>query len=80
MSNSVRRPPLRGVILRGKHVVGGVDLPNPSECFIEHFNQEYEAAGLRVIRADVFQEHEATSSPQPPVARPGSATASTQSF
>lgn len=65
MSNRVRRPPLRGVIVRGNHIVGGVDLPSPSECFIEHFNQEYEAAGLCVIPADAFHEHEAASSLPP---------------
>lgn len=70
MSNPIRRPPLRGMILRGNHIVGGVDLPSPSECFIQHFNQEYQAAGLRVISADAIHEHEPTSSLQPPQDNP----------
>jgi hypothetical protein len=52
MSNAIRRPPLRGVIVYGERIVGGVDLPSPCESFIEHFNQEYAAVGLRVLPAD----------------------------
>lgn len=80
MSNPVRRPPLRGVIVRGNHIVGGVDLPSPSECFIEHFNQEYEAAGLCVIPADAFHEQKAASSLQPPPGRLAGPNASIQSL
>ncbi len=78
MSNSIRRPPLRGVILHGNHVVGGVDLPSPSECFIKHFNQEYQAAGLRVIPTDVFHKDEAPTSPQLPLGRTASSNTSIQ--
>lgn len=52
MSNAVCRPPLRGVIMRGDRVVGGVDLPDPCDSFILHFNEEYAAVGLRVLPAD----------------------------
>jgi hypothetical protein len=78
MSNLIRRPPLRGVILRGNHIVGGVDLPSPIGCFIEHFNQEYQAAGLRVISADAFHEHEDTSSLQQPQGHRASSNTPTQ--
>jgi len=61
MSNAVRRAPLRGVIVLGDRVVGGVDLPSPWDSFIEHFNQEYAAVGLRVLPAD--QLCDAASSP-----------------
>lgn len=80
MSNSIRRPPLRGVILHGNHVVGGVDLPSPSECFIQHFNQEYQAAGLRVIPADVFHKDEPTTSPPLPLGGTASSNTSIQSL
>jgi len=79
MSNPIRRPPLRGVIIRGNHIVGGVDLPSPSDCFIEHFNLVYQAAGLRVISAEAIHEHEATSSLQPPQGRPAGSSASAKS-
>ncbi len=48
MSNQVRRPPLRGVIIQGDRIVGGLDLPVPAEPFISQFNREYAAIRLRV--------------------------------
>jgi hypothetical protein len=48
MSNQVRRPPLRGIILQGDRIVGGLDLPVPAEPFITQFNREYAAIRLRV--------------------------------
>jgi hypothetical protein len=48
MSNQVRRPALRGVIFQGDRVVGGLDLPSPSQSFVEQFNREYAELGLRV--------------------------------
>ena len=48
MSNQVRRPPLRGVIIQDDRIVGGLDLPAPAEPFVEEFNREYAAIGLRV--------------------------------
>jgi hypothetical protein len=52
MSNPVRRPPLRGAILQGGKIVGGLDLPTSAETFIEQFNREYARLGLSVVRAD----------------------------
>ena len=48
MSNQVRRPPLRGMIIQDDRVVGGLDLPEPTGPFVEHFNREYAQLGLRV--------------------------------
>ena len=48
MSNQVRRPPLRGIIIQNDRIVGGLDLPVPAEPFVEQFNREYAAIGLRV--------------------------------
>lgn len=48
MSNQVRRPPLRGMIMQGSRIVGGLDLPEPTGPFVEHFNREYAQLGLRV--------------------------------
>jgi hypothetical protein len=48
MSNQVRRPPLRGMIIQGNRIVGGLDLPEPTGPFVEHFNREYGSLGLRV--------------------------------
>ena len=48
MSNQVRRPPLRGMIIQGSRIVGGLDLPEPTGPFVEHFNREYAQLGLRV--------------------------------
>jgi hypothetical protein len=48
MSNPVRRSPLRGIIIQGDRVVGGLDLPTPAESFIDQFNREYASLNLRV--------------------------------
>jgi hypothetical protein len=48
MSNPVRRPPLRGIIIQGDRVVGGLDLPTPADSFIDQFNREYASLNLRV--------------------------------
>jgi hypothetical protein len=52
MSNMVRGPSLRGVIFQGNRIVGGLDLPTPSEAFIEQFNREYAALGLQATSAE----------------------------
>jgi hypothetical protein len=52
MSSSFRRGDLRGIILQGDRVVGGLDLPDPCESFIQHFNDEYSRIGLRVAPTD----------------------------
>jgi hypothetical protein len=52
MSNPFRRPPLRGAILQGGKIVGGLDLPAAAETFIEQFDREYGRLGLSVVRAD----------------------------
>jgi len=69
MSNQIRRPPLRGMIIQGNRVVGGLDLPNPPEPVIEQFNHEYAAIGLRVeqvgvtpVRNALYARHEAVPS------------------
>jgi hypothetical protein len=48
MSNQVRRPPLRGMIIQGDRIVGGLDLPEPTGPFVEHFNREYARLGMRI--------------------------------
>ena len=48
MSNSVRRPELRGLIIQCGKGVGGLDLPQPCELFIEQFAREYASLGLSV--------------------------------
>jgi hypothetical protein len=52
MSNKVRRPDLRGVILQSGKVVGGLDLPDPREPFIEQFCREYARLELSVAPVD----------------------------
>ncbi len=71
MSNAVRRPALRGVIVLDDRIVGGVELPSPSESFIDHFNQEYAAVGLRVLPADQLGDPPSI----PPRQRSGDSTA-----
>ena len=48
MSNQVRRPPLRGIIVQDGRIVGGLDLPTPAEPFVAQFNREYAAIRLCV--------------------------------
>jgi len=80
MSNSVRRPPLRGVIIRGDRIVGGLDLPTPSEPFIAHFNREYAAAGLCVVPADALERREAIPPPPLPEGLQTTSPTATQSL
>ena len=54
MSNSVQRPPLNGVLLRGQEIVGHIDVPEPHADFLEDFNQQYKPFGLRVALAEDF--------------------------
>lgn len=49
MSNTVRRPELRGLIIQGGQIVGGLDLPEPCEPFIEQFAREYASLGLSIL-------------------------------
>jgi hypothetical protein len=57
MSSSIRDPKklipglVRGLVLQGEHIVGGVDLPADLRAFVDDFNREYAAAGLRVVPA-----------------------------
>jgi len=67
MSNPVRRPPLRGAILQGGKVVGGLDLPALAEAFIEHFDREYARLGLSVVRADQLASPAGQGTPTAPV-------------
>ena len=53
MSNQARRPPLRGIIIQGDRIVGGLDLPVPAEPFVTQFNREYGEIGLRVRIEDL---------------------------
>ncbi len=39
----------RGWIVQGERVVGGLDLPPDVVVFIERFNREYAAMGMRVV-------------------------------
>ncbi len=48
MSGKSIRPPLRGMIYDGDAIVGGVDLNEPDEPFVEQFNREYARLGLRI--------------------------------
>jgi hypothetical protein len=36
------------MIIQGNRIVGGLDLPEPTGSFVEHFNREYAPLGLRV--------------------------------
>jgi hypothetical protein len=70
MSGNSFRPPLRGVIYQGDSIVGGVDLNEVDEPFIDQFNREYARLGLRVqpqeasaSRAGVSDRAEAAAAP-----------------
>lgn len=39
----------RGWIVQGERVVGGLDLPPEVADFVERFNREYAAMGMRVV-------------------------------
>ena len=39
----------RAWVVQGECIVGGMDLPVERDVFIEQFNREYAAAGLRVV-------------------------------
>jgi hypothetical protein len=57
MSSSIRDPKKffpgvrRGLVCQGERIVGGVDLPADTQRFLDDFNREYAAAGLRLIPA-----------------------------
>jgi len=57
MSSSIRDPKkllpglVRGLVLQGERIVGGVDLPADLRTFVDDFNREYAAVGLRVVPA-----------------------------
>ena len=52
MSNALRREDLRGAIIQGGKIVGGVDLPEPRQPFIDQFAREYARLGLTVVPVD----------------------------
>lgn len=41
----------RGLVCQGEKIVGAVDLPADAQLFIDQFNHEYAAAGLRLVPA-----------------------------
>jgi hypothetical protein len=58
MSSSIRDPHKigrglqRGLVVQGDRIVGGVHLPPAdSQAFLDQFNREYAAAGIRLIPA-----------------------------
>ncbi len=46
-----RRGSPRGLVYQGERIVGGVHLPADMQTFVDDFNREYAAAGLRMIPA-----------------------------
>jgi hypothetical protein len=52
MSNGVRRPDLRGIIIKGGKPVGGVELPYAYEEFIDQFQREYGHLGMVIKPAE----------------------------
>ncbi len=42
----------RGWIVQGERVVGGLDIPPEVVGFVERFNREYAALGMRVVPSD----------------------------
>ena len=52
MSNPVRRPELRGAIIQHGKIVGGLDLPEPVEAFLQSFAEEYARLGMSVTPVD----------------------------
>ena len=65
MSNSVRRPELRGLIIQCGKIVGGLDLPEPREPFIEQFAREYARLGLSATPVEPFPPATAATRPTP---------------
>jgi hypothetical protein len=48
----IRRGSRRGLVCQGERIVGGVHLPADMQTFVDDFNREYAAAGLRMIPAN----------------------------
>ena len=64
MSNQIARPPLSGVIRQHGRIAGSIQLPLNTISFIEQFNRQYAALGLKA---------EPTETPEPdsrPESRP----------
>lgn len=45
---------IRGWIIQGECVVGGLDFPPDVAGFVERFNREYAAIGMRVVPSELL--------------------------
>jgi hypothetical protein len=63
------------MIIQGDRAVGGLDLPAPAESFVNEFNREYAALGLRVEILDAAHATPGPVTPQQQLASPALAGA-----